>query len=379
MTTNVRKVGEVAKVPVFQHRSPNISYDPNGNPLIQNDKAFTDGPHELTLAYTPGLFVIGTNKSSVGHAIKRFLGEEKGGGLGGTAAFKEAAAAAPQDRPVLLRQLSRAQRSPTHVEQGSRRRAPAGAGGDLRSLLAQGSSSDIYRVVQPDGEPEGSEVSGRLCSVPRRRARRDDRRDLRPRAEEPSVGVPLRPRREGRNAASRTPPGHVRACTGLPEKNRAAAVIGFLDAIAKANGELGRLPRDIVKELGAKHKLDVAEALIGKVQTVTVVMPAKQELPKGGKPGPMFVFQTADAAAAAAWEEFLPKLIGELAGAAFAPQQSAETINGVKVFTVPGAGLRWNAPVHFARDGAVVAVGLDRKLVAAAVVAECGDSVVGGR
>ena len=35
---------------------------------------------------------------------------------------------------------------------------------------------------------------------------------------------------------------------------------------------------------------------------------------------------------------------------------------------MPGAGLRWNAPVHFAREGAAVAVGLDRKLVAAAVV-----------
>jgi hypothetical protein len=92
----------------------------------------------------------------------------------------------------------------------------------------------------------------------------------------------------------------------------------------------------------------------------------------------MLVLQTTDGAAAAAWEEFLPKLVGEFAGAAVPPQQSTETISGVKVFTVAGAGLRWNAPVHFARNGEVVAVGLDRKLVAAAVVANAATSVVGG-
>ena len=91
MTTQLRRVGEVAKVPVFQYRTPNINYDPNGNPLIQIDKPFSDGPHELTFAYTPGLFVVGTSKASIGHAIRRFLGEEKAGGLGGTAAFREAA------------------------------------------------------------------------------------------------------------------------------------------------------------------------------------------------------------------------------------------------------------------------------------------------
>ena len=110
----------------------------------------------------------------------------------------------------------------------------------------------------------------------------------------------------------------------LPEKNRAEAVIGFLDAIAKSSGELGRLPRDIVKELGAKHKMDVAESLIGKVQTVTVIMPSKQDLPKGGKPGPMLVFQTDRCDRGRRWEEFLPKLVGELAGAAVA----AATIDG---------------------------------------------------
>ena len=81
MSSQLRRVGEVSKIPIFQYRTPNIHYDPNGTPLIQNDKPFTDGPYEMTFAYTPGLFVIGTNKTAIGHVIKRFLGEEKSGDL----------------------------------------------------------------------------------------------------------------------------------------------------------------------------------------------------------------------------------------------------------------------------------------------------------
>jgi hypothetical protein len=164
----------------------------------------------------------------------------------------------------------------------------------------------------------------------------------------------------------------------LPEKNRVEAVIGILDATAKSTGEIGRLPRDILREVGEKYKVNVADELIGKLQSVTMIMPARQDLPKGGKPGPMLVLHTTDPAAAGAWQDFMPKLLGDLAGASALPQTSSETISGVKVFTISGGGLRWNAPVHFARSGAVVAIGLDRKLVAASVAADAAASVVAG-
>src|SRR5262245_34893014 len=90
MSTNLRKVGEVSKVPVFQHRPPRIQYDPNGNPKIEHEKP-VEGLHEPTFAYTPGLFVVGTSKNAIGTVIKRFLGEEKTG-LRNTDGFKAAAA-----------------------------------------------------------------------------------------------------------------------------------------------------------------------------------------------------------------------------------------------------------------------------------------------
>jgi hypothetical protein len=375
MSTQVRRVGEVAKVPIFQYRTPNINYDPNGNPLIQHDKPFTDGPHELTFAYTPGLLAIGTSKTAVGIVIRRYLGAEKSGGLDRTARFREAVAAHRQTGLfffVNYPELS--SRFATAVRAGERHRRtgptlPALFGGgewealEWLSFIANakavrdlsgcirfrdgGLQATIVAIVDPTQKsPLFDSLSG--------------------------SAVPF----ESLHHAHR--PASLAVSFALPEKDRPAAVIGFLDAVAKADGVLGKLPSDVVKELTDKHRIAVAEGLIGKLRAVTIVVPSKQELPKGGRSGPMLVLHAADAAAAGAWEEFLPKLVGELAGAAGPLQPSAETINGVKVLTVAGAGLRWNAPVHFARSGAVVAVGLDRKLVAAAVGADAARSVVGG-
>jgi hypothetical protein len=372
MTTQLRKVGDVAKVPIFQYRNPNFNYDPNGNQVIQNDKAFTDGPHEPTFAYLPGLFVMGTSKTSVGHAIKRFVGEEKGG-LAGTAAFKEAAAAHRQTGLFFFVNYPE-----FSARLGAARRAgdmPRGASNDLRSLFF-GGESNLTEMFNLTANPKAVKSlagsvrfrdGGLVATVT---AKFD------PAHKSPLLDVLSGPGVKLELLHHAPHPSTYAIALTLPEKKE--AVIGFLDAVAKSKGEIGRLPRDIVREITEKHKIDVAQALIGKVRAATVIMPGKQELPKGGKPGPMLVLHTTDAAAAAAWETFVPKLLGELAGAASPPQSSSETINGVKVLTVSGAGLRWNAPVHFARDRAIVVIGLDRKLVAAAVVANPATSVVGG-
>ncbi len=373
MSAQLRKVGEVSKVPVFQFRTPNITYDPNGNPAVNNDKALADGPHEMTLAYTPGLFVIGTSKTAVGHAVKRFVGEEKGGRLATTAAFKEAAAAHRQtglfyylNFPELAAKYDAALKV-----RGN------GVNEALRRLVDFG-ESDLYEWFRMVANAKAvKSVAGcvrfRDGGISATMAASFDPAHKSPLLEflsGPGVKVELlhHARRPATLAFSVT----------LPEKNRAAALLGFLDSVAKANGELGRLPSDVVKELAEKYKLPVTDGLLGKVKAITIVMPTKQELPKGAKPAPMLILHTEDAASATAWEDFLPKLIGDLGGAANAPQSSSETINGVKVLSISGTGLRWNAPIHFARSGSVVALGLNRKLVADAVTADAAASVIGG-
>jgi hypothetical protein len=374
MSPQLRRVGEISKIPIFQYRTPNIHYDPNGTQLIQNDKPFTDGPYEMTFAYTPGLFVIGTNKTAISHVLKRFLGEEKKGGLGGTSAFKEAVAAHRQtglffwvNYRDLNAKLSAA---------GQLNSLPRGEF-DLRTLVT-GGDSDLYQWFNLTSNPKAvktlaGSVRFRDGGVAATVAATFD----------PAHKSPLLDLLSGPNVKMELLHHAPRPATyaiglSLPEKNRAAVVIEFLDAVAKSTGELGRLPHDVVKEIEGKYKIAVAKDLIAKMKAVTIVMPARQDLPKGGKPGPTLVFHMADAGAATAWEGFVPKLLADLGGAASVGEPSLESINGIKVFTVSGVGLRWKAPVHYARNQATIAIGLDRKLVAAAVVANAAASVIGG-
>jgi hypothetical protein len=374
MTPQLRKVAEVSKVPVFQYRAPNINYDPNGQPLIQHEKAFSDGPHELTFAYTPGLIAIGTSKTAVGHVIKRFLCVEKGEGLAANATFKEATASHRQTG--LFFYVNYSEYSTKFGTATRIRGMPRGDNFDLRSILA-GGEAELYEWFNLTANPKAVKTlagcvrfrDGGIAATVVATFDESQKSPLLDLLSGPGVKLELL------HHAQR--PATFGFTVTLPEKNRAERAIAFLDALAKVGGEVGRLPHDVVKELGDKYKLAVADGLIGKVHAVTVLMPTRQELPKGGKAGPMLVLHTDDAAASAAWEDFLPKLLGDLGGGN-PPQPSSETISGVKVFTVPGVGLRWNAPVHFARSGSVVAIGLDRKLVAGAVTANAAASVIGG-
>jgi len=374
MSPQLRKVGEVSKIPVFQYRTPNIIYDPNGNQLIQHDKPFMDGPHEPTFAYMPGIFVIGTSKSAVSLPLRRFLGEEKGRGLGSAAAFQAAAAAYRQTGLFFILNYPEVISKLRSV--GPLQAAKEGQGFTLRSLLAGGDSRFLEWFPFTATPKSVKSIAGcirfRDGSIVATVAATFD----------PAQPSPLTTFLSGASVQLEIlhhapAPARWAFAVTLPEKNRGNAVVNFLDALMKSNGELGRLPHDIVNELEAKYRLSVADGLIGKVQDVTLIMPSKQELPKGGKPGPLIVLHTADNAAAEAWGDFFPKLIGHLGGNANPPQASIETINGIKVYTVPGAGLRWNAPLHCARNRTVVAIGLDRRLVASAVIPNAAGSVIG--
>ncbi|WP_439622378.1 hypothetical protein [Gemmata sp.] len=373
MTPSLRRVGDVSKVPVFQYRAPNVNYDNNGVPTINQEKALSDGPHEPTFAYTPGLFVAGSSKAAVGHAVKRFLGDDAAAGLGSAAAFKVAAAAhrraglfyyvAFPDFCARLDAANKARGTARGVEE-----LVGGAAGDF-DLLAWFKMTANARAVKSLAGCVRFRDGGLSATVSA--------------AFDPAHKSPLLDLLSGPGArvellhhAAR--PAAFALGVTLPEKNRAAALLGFLDGVAKANGELGRLPSEAAREMEQKYKVPVVEGLLGKTRAVTVFLPTKQELPKDAKAMPMLVLHAEDAAAATAIEEFFPKLIGDLSGAAAPPQAATETIVGVKVLSLPGTGLAWNAPVHYARNGAAVVVGLDRKLVAQAALADAPASAAGG-
>jgi hypothetical protein len=359
-STSLRRVAEISKVPVFQYRPPVIQHEPNGNAKLQNDKPPTEGPYERTFAYTPGLFVAGTSKAAVAPVVKRFLGEEKDA-LRNTDGFKTAAT---EYRKPGLFFYANAQQLTTKAGEAARVR---GEPFDL----------DLFAWLKLTANPKALKSlagcvqfrDGGLALVAGGTFDPAQKSPLAELFSGPPVKVDLL--HHARKPAS------FAATVNLPEKNRAAALIGFLDAIAKANGEIGRLPSEAVKEIEEKLKVPLRDGPLAKIRAVTVIVPTKQELPKGAKALPMFVLHLDDAAAATAWEDLLPKLIAELAGEkASAP--SSETVGGVKVLSLPGTGLPWKSPIHYTRKDAVLVIGQDRKLVAAALTPDAAASVAGG-
>ncbi len=361
MTPSLRKVGEVSKVPVFQYCNPNVNYDMNGIPTVANEKPPQANPHELTFAYTPGLFVVGSSTTACGYSIKRFLGEEKSG-LASTSLFKQAAAGYRQTGLfyfVNFPDFSGKLETVNKLRGGM-------AEPDVYAWLKMIANAKAMKSVVGNVRFRDGGISATLAT-----------------SFDPAQKSPLMDFLSGSGAKiellhyARRPALLAFGVT-LPEKNRAAAVIGLLDAAAKANGEIGKLPSDFVKELETKYKLAVKDDLLGKTQAITVVMPSRQDLPKDTKPIPMLVLHTDDVATASAWQEAFPKLIADISGAASIPQASSETIGGIKVMSLPGNGLPWNGPIHFAQNGKTVAIGLDRKLVASSVTPDAATAIVGG-
>ncbi|HEY2909081.1 MAG TPA: hypothetical protein VGI99_02490 [Gemmataceae bacterium] len=347
--TSVRKVGTVGDVPVYQYRQPAMSYDPNGQPTIQNDKPPAEGTHEATFAYLPGLFVVGSNKASVGQLIRRYEGKLKGS-LATDTSFKEAAVSR---RPGLFFYVNPSEL--IGLMDGARKKGPGIGEAEPDALgwfkVLVNAKAIRYAAGTASFRDGGLDLSLTAAFDPAHKS------PLFEFLTGPGIKLEML-----RNAPA---PASLACTVTFPEANRPQAVLGFLDALAKANGILGRLPSDVVKELEAKEKRSVADRLIGKTVAATVVFPVHQDLPRGAEAMPLVVLRAQDAETAAAWEDFLPKLIGDLAKTD-PPQATSEFIGGLKVISLPAGTLPWKAAVHCARKERVIAIGLDRKLVAAA-------------
>ncbi len=346
----VRRVAAVDGVPVYQYRTPRFTYDPRtGQQKLDNDKPPEEGAYEATVAYTPGLFVYGTSKSAVAAVLSRFGG--KGGkSLGESESFRAARTAHPHpgvfvyaDAPALTARLDDLRKAgggaPESDVLGWVRmltgdRALRRVAGTLR-LRDGGVAAELSAVLAPD------RPSPLLALLAGPVVRADDLRHA-----------------PGSAAAA--------AVVVFPEKDRASAVLGFLDAAAKAAGGLGRTPSEAVKELEARTKVSVAGGLVGKTRAVSLLVPSQGAAAPGSTPA--LVLHTDTAEAAVAWEGFLPALVADLGGGTPA-QPVSEVIDGVKVLSLPGGDLPWRRTVHYARNDATLVVGLDRATVTAALAA----------
>ncbi len=142
----------------------------------------------------------------------------------------------------------------------------------------------------------------------------------------------------------------------------------------KIVGDDGPKPSEQIKMIEDQLKVSIGKDICGRIASVTLASPAKQELPKGAMEVPMLIVNATDAAAAEKLDQLIPPILGLIVGDMIEP--ITETIQGQKVRSVPGKAFPWKASLHYGRSGASLVFGLDRKLVAAAMAGKVKDSLL---
>lgn len=363
--SSVRRVGDVEGVPIFQHHTPGFTYDNNGQQRLSNEKPPPAATDKLTLAYLPGLFVMATDRAVVGEVVRRFE-KRSTDSLAGTAGFQEAAKRHRQ--PGVFGYAAAEPFCAAYA--GALKAAGSGVEPDAlgwAKLLANVKAVK-YVAVTARARDGGLAVTAAVGF-------------------DPSKPSPLLAALGGPPATAdllHHAPSPAAGAIGfhLPEKNRAAALVGLMNAVAVSAGQVGRSPGETVKELEKKYQTPVTDEVLGRTRGVTVVFPPPPP-PKEGAPPPKdglvlptLVLHTDTPEAAAGWADLVPKLAGDLAKTP-PPQPAAETVNGVRVLSLPAAGVPWKAPLHFGHKDNRFAVGLDRATVAAAVTGAAAASVIG--
>lgn len=348
---DTRQVSTVEGVAIYQHRANlgPIYNSNNGQPFQPDDEANPlrghqpmPGAGEATYAYTRGLLVVGTSATAVGDVIRRFQGKEKSASLAESEPFQKASA--DRGKGVFLYAVPPA--ISARLDQAKK---------DGTSALSPDFAAILRFVVNAKAVPV---VTGNLLlkpdSVTLQLSATVDPNQPSPLANlltGPAVSL------DGFRCAGKDT-ALVMTLALPPEPERARAILQFLDSLAKANGSLGQSPSEAVTA-------DDRKLLVG-AKSVTVLVPEKQELPRGGLPMPMLVIHCESEEMAGKWVDSLPRFAKLLAGSETLPTPSSESLGSVKIVSTAVDGLPWQAPVHAARAGSTVILGLDRKLVAAA-------------
>jgi hypothetical protein len=354
--SDVRRIGEIDGVAVFQHRAfAGRPADENGKPVPEEKPAAIEeqkgGPAEWTYAYTPGLFVAGSDRDAVGDVLRQFAGKVAGKSLAAADAFWECRPA--RERPGVF--LYATLPALAAKLEAAKKAGGAPVDSDLFALLRFTLNLKAVKLVR------GNLTLGPGAVTLTAEA------DLDPNAAGPVAGLLAGPALPRDSFTFAGQPGWAVSASLPEEDRRAKSVLAFLDGVARANGTLGRLPSQAVAEADRGPGPKVADELLRSVKAVTVFAPAKPELPAGGRPLPLLALRLESDGDAEKWQDAASKLVALVAGTSEPLTPAAEAVNGVRVVSAAGKGLPGNTPWHCARSGPVVAFGQDRKLVAEAV------------
>jgi hypothetical protein len=350
---DIRKVATVEGIDLYQDMQVQFFEDPligpGALPPVRQAQ-----PVGSLYAYEPGLILVGTSKDQVSAAIRRFKGKDKSPALTAAAEFKEAAA--QRDKPglfifadakALLGRLDDAIKEKKDANdfalRAVRRLLPAASvrtvvallelrdgGFDMRCRLKLDSKSPSTLAELLDGQA--------LAAM-----------DLNCLAKDSPLAVMLK-----------LPAGEKR----LPR------LLTVLDSVIKSTGTLGPTASEIVQELEAKKLLSARD--LSAVSRVSLVMPAMTTWPKNAVPVPVLLVHADSTAVLAALEAAMPAVF-EMLGAAKGDAVT-ETIDSANVRTLEAKASPTGTQIHYAQHGSALAIGTDRKLLAACLVAAAAKS-----
>jgi hypothetical protein len=344
-TPNLRRVATADGVPVFQFRSfigplndpatgQPLGKDDEDNPL--RDHKLMPGFGEPTFAYTPGLFVAGSDAEAVADVLTRFAGKAKTPSM----------AAGPAKPGVRFRVV------PPALFAALEPARKAGVGEPesvawLRFLLPPKAVRSVAGNLElgPDGV-------GLVADVGR----------------EPGLACPLLDVLAGPAVPPTWPraksPAWSVSLSLSPAEGRATAVLAVADAVAKASGAVGGLPSERAK---AADGFDLP-GLLRTAAGVTVYC-------HPGSGGLAVVVHTDTEVAATAWADAVPKLVRFAVEADAIPAPVAETVGGVRVASIAADGLP-GGRVCYAKAGKSLVFVADPK--AAAAFVQTATPVTGG-
>jgi hypothetical protein len=347
---NVRSVAEVEGVRIYRQHSQ-VFRAPVAAGVPMAPQWEDQGPF---MALLPSTIVYGSTVESIQDVVRRFKGKSSEPSLASVAAYKEAAK--QRDKPGFFAYTDLA--------------ALAGRMDELGKNL--GPFEEQWRVVKAAVNPKAVLAATASLTLQNGVLELKSRVDLDPKQSSPLVDL-LTAKAAPPDVLYFTPrDGLLTLSLNLNDgEKRWDKLLGLIDDLTKAQPrEAGRSSASAgLRELEDRVKLNIAKDVLGKLTSAAVTLDPEAALSPDGRPVPLLLLQATDADAAKLLEEqALPKLLGLASGktpAAIRLEVDGRSIHDVAVGRL--AGVLHMTDLYIGREGAFLAVGVNRKEVAAAL------------
>ncbi len=339
---NIRRVGKVDGVAVYQNRGlTGALADEVGKVEPNSDPAPAQGSGEFTYLYAPGLFVIGSSVEAVGDVYRRFAGTEKSANFAASPQLKSQTEARKKPGVFFCADLTAIDSQLIAAKKLSKAEWLKSPVVSHLSFLLDPHQIEAFAgslQLQPDGWAFSATAEvkvGGTC---------------------PLFG--LLNGGEATLADADAFPAAIRLALPAKEK-RAKVILDAADAIARALGEAGGLPSELVAE-AEKKGFNLAGDWLPLVRSAAVFN--SEVAGQNAKPASaVWVLGFEDDVAAKAWLGIVPRISQLLSGAEKLPDPASETIQNVKVWGLVHDGTAY----HYAVAGTRLILGNDRDVVAA--------------